>query len=120
MRISDWSSDVCSSDLDHPTLQNLVGRVEHVPQMGALITDFMLIKAGSLHRANGGYLLVDALKLLHEPLAWEALKRALRRRKIIIESPGEFMSLVSTVTLEPDPIPLDLKVLLFGERYLYY
>ena len=105
---------------DHPTLQNLVGRVEHVPQMGALITDFMLIKAGSLHRANGGYLLVDALKLLREPLAWEALKRALRRRKIVIESPGEFMSLVSTVTLEPDPIPLDLKVLLFGERYLYY
>ncbi|HEY4344471.1 MAG TPA: AAA family ATPase [Parvibaculum sp.] len=105
---------------DHPTLQNLVGRVEHVPQMGALITDFTLIKAGSLHRANGGYLLVDALKLLREPLAWEALKRALRRRKIVIESPAEFMSMVSTVTLEPDPIPLDLKVLLFGERYLYY
>jgi lon-related putative ATP-dependent protease len=105
---------------DHPTMQNLVGRVEHIPQMGALITDFTLIKAGSLHRANGGYLLVDALKLLREPLAWEALKRALRRRKVVIESPGEFMSLVSTVTLEPDPIPLDLKVLLFGERYLYY
>lgn len=105
---------------DHPTLQNLVGRVEHIPQMGALITDFTLIKAGSLHRANGGYLLVDALKLLREPLAWEALKRALRRRKIVIESPGEFMSLVSTVTLEPDPIPLDLKVILFGDRYLYY
>lgn len=105
---------------DHPTLQNLVGRVEHMPQMGALVTDFMLIKGGSLHRANGGYLLVDALKLLQEPLAWEALKRALRRRKIVIESPGEFMSLVSTVTLEPDPIPLDLKVLLFGDRYLYY
>ncbi|HEX7775655.1 MAG TPA: AAA family ATPase [Parvibaculum sp.] len=105
---------------DHPTLQNLVGRVEHIPQMGALVTDFSLIKAGSLHRANGGYLLIDALKLLREPLAWEALKRALRRRKIVIESPGEFMSLVSTVTLEPDPIPLDLKVILFGERYLYY
>jgi lon-related putative ATP-dependent protease len=105
---------------DHPTLQNLVGRVEHMPQMGALVTDFSLIKAGSLHRANGGYLLIDALKLLREPLAWEALKRALRRRKIVIESPGEFMSLVSTVTLDPDPIPLDLKVILFGERYLYY
>jgi lon-related putative ATP-dependent protease len=105
---------------DHPTLQNLVGRVEHMPQMGALVTDFTLIKGGSLHRANGGYLLIDALKLLREPLAWEALKRALRRRKIVIESPGEFMSLVSTVTLEPDPIPLDLKVILFGERYLYY
>ena len=105
---------------DHPTLQNLVGRVEHVPQMGALVTDFTLIKAGSLHRANGGYLLIDALKLLRELLAWEALKRALRRRKIIIESPGEFMSLVSTVTLEPDAVPLDVKVILFGERYLYY
>jgi lon-related putative ATP-dependent protease len=105
---------------DHPTLQNLVGRVEHMPQLGALITDFTLIKAGSLHRANGGYLLIDALKLLREPLAWEALKRALRRRKVIIESPGEFMSLISTVTLEPDAIPLDVKVLLFGPRFLYY
>lgn len=105
---------------DHPTLQNLLGRIEHVPQMGALITDFTLIKGGSLHRANGGYLLIDALKLLREPLAWEALKRTLRRRKIVIESPGEFMSLVSTVTLEPDAVPLDLKVLLFGDRYLYY
>ncbi|HUD52185.1 ATP-binding protein [Parvibaculum sp.] len=105
---------------DHPTLQNLVGRVEHLPQMGALITDFMLIKGGSLHRANGGYLLIDALKILREPLAWDALKRTLRRRKIIIESPGEFLSLVSTVSLEPDPVPLDLKVILFGDRYLYY
>ncbi|MEP1906298.1 MAG: AAA family ATPase [Nitratireductor sp.] len=105
---------------DHPTLANLVGRVEHMPQMGALVTDFMLVKGGSLHRANGGYLLIDALKLLREPLAWEALKRALRRHKILIESPGEFMSLISTVTLEPDPIPLDLKVILLGDRYLYY
>jgi lon-related putative ATP-dependent protease len=105
---------------DHPTLANLVGRVEHMPQMGALVTDFMLIKAGSLHRANGGYLLLDALKLLREPLAWDGLKRALRRRKILIESPGEYLSLISTVSLEPDPIPLDLKVILFGDRYLYY
>lgn len=105
---------------DHPTLANLVGRVEHMPQMGALVTDFMLVKGGSLHRANGGYLLIDALKLLREPLAWEALKRALRRHKVLIESPGEFMSLISTVTLEPDPIPLDLKVILLGDRYLYY
>ncbi len=105
---------------DHPTLANLVGRVEHMPQMGALVTDFMLVKGGSLHRANGGYLLIDGLKLLREPLAWEALKRALRRHKVLIESPGEFMSLISTVTLEPDPIPLDLKVILLGDRYLYY
>lgn len=105
---------------DHPTMANLLGRVEHMPQMGALVTDFMLIKPGSLHRANGGYLLIDALKLLREPLAWDALKRAIRRRKLVIESAGEYMSLVSTVSLEPDPIPLDVKVILLGDRYLYY
>ncbi|MEQ8379364.1 Lon protease family protein [Parvibaculum sp.] len=105
---------------DHPTMANLLGRVEHMPQMGALVTDFMLIKPGALHRANGGYLLIDALKLLREPLAWDALKRAIRRRKLVIESAGEYMSLVSTVTLEPDPIPLDVKIILLGDRYLYY
>ena len=105
---------------DHPTMANLLGRVEHMPQMGALVTDFMLIKPGSLHRANGGYLLIDALKLLREPLAWEALKRAIRRRKVVIESAGEYLSLISTVTLEPDPIPLDIKIVLLGDRYLYY
>ncbi|MDO8838695.1 MAG: AAA family ATPase [Parvibaculum sp.] len=105
---------------DHPTMANLLGRVEHMPQMGALVTDFMLIKSGSLHRANGGYLLIDALKLLREPLAWEALKRAMRRRKVVIESAGEYLSLISTVTLEPDPIPLDIKIVLLGDRYLYY
>lgn len=105
---------------DHPTMANLLGRVEHMPQMGALVTDFMLIKPGSLHRANGGYLLIDALKLLREPLAWDALKRAIRRRKLVIESAGEYLSLVSTVSLEPDPIPLDVKVILLGDRYLYY
>src|SRR5690606_8557875 len=105
---------------DHPTMANLLGRVEHMPQMGALVTDFMLIKPGALHRANGGYLLIDALKLLREPLAWEALKRAIRRRKVVIESAGEYLSLISTVTLEPDPIPLDIKIVLLGDRYLYY
>ncbi|MBX3508020.1 Lon protease family protein [Parvibaculum sp.] len=105
---------------DHPTMANLLGRIEHMPQMGALVTDFMLIKPGALHRANGGYLLIDALKLLREPLSWDALKRAIRRRKILIESAGEYLSLVSTVTLEPDPIPLDVKIILLGDRYLYY
>lgn len=105
---------------DHPTMANLLGRIEHIPQMGALVTDFMLIKPGALHRANGGYLLIDALKLLREPLAWDALKRAIRRRKIVIESAGEYLSLVSTVTLEPDPVPLDVKIILLGDRYLYY
>ncbi len=105
---------------DHPALGNLLGRVEHMAQMGALVTDFTLIKPGSLHRANGGYLLIDAIKLLRQPYAWEALKRALRNSCVTIESPGAYMSVASTVTLEPDPIPLDVKVVLFGDRYLFH
>ena len=105
---------------DHPTLGNLVGRIEHLPQMGALVTDFTLIKPGSLHMANGGYLLVDALRLLREPLAWEALKRAIRRRQLVIESAGDYLNLVSTISLEPDPIPMDVKIVLFGDRMLHY
>jgi lon-related putative ATP-dependent protease len=105
---------------DHPTHDNLVGRIEHTAQMGALVTDFTLIKAGSLHRANGGYLVLDALKVLTQPLAWEALKRALRSREVRIESLGQMLSLISTVSLEPEPIPLDLKVVLVGQRLLYY
>lgn len=106
--------------LDQPRYQNLVGRVEHVAQMGALVTDFTLIKPGALHEANGGYLLVDALKLLSEPFAWEGLKRSLRKGEIIIESLGQVYSMISTVSLEPEPIPLDVKVVLIGERILYY
>lgn len=105
---------------DHPTLQSLLGRIEHRTEMGALVTDFSLIRAGSLHRANGGFLLIDARKVLSQPFAWDALKRALRARRIRIETPAEFLNLVSTLTLEPDPIPLDVKVVLFGEPILYY
>jgi lon-related putative ATP-dependent protease len=105
---------------DSPTYQNLVGRCEHQSQLGALITDFTLIKPGALHRANGGYLAIDAMKLLRQPYAWEGLKRALSSRRVVIESLGEALSLVSTVSLEPEPIPLDLKVVLVGERRLYY
>lgn len=106
--------------LDQPRYQNLVGMVEHVAQMGALVTDFTLIKPGALHQANGGYLLIDALKLLSEPYAWEGLKRALRKGEIAIESIGQVYSLISTISLEPEPIPLDVKVVLIGERLLYY
>ncbi len=106
--------------LDQPRYQELVGRVEHVAQMGALVTDFTLIKPGALHVANGGYLVIDALKLLTESFAWEGLKRALRKRAINIESLGQVYSLISTVSLEPEPIPLDVKVVLIGERSLYY
>lgn len=104
---------------DHPTYANLVGRVEHVAQLGALVTNFGLVRAGSLHRANGGYLLIDAEKLLQQPYAWEGLKRALRTREIRIDSLGQIYSLVSTLSLEPQPIPLDVKVVLFGPRWLY-
>ena len=105
---------------EHPTFQNLMGRVEHVSQLGALVTNFLLIKPGALHQANGGYLLLDAIKLLTQPFSWEALKRALATREIRIESLGQMYSLVSTVSLEPEPIPLDVKVILLGNRMLYY
>jgi lon-related putative ATP-dependent protease len=105
---------------DNPTHDNLVGRIEHVAQMGTLVTDFMLIKAGALHRALGGYLVLDALKLLVQPFAWEALKRSLRSREVRTESLGQTLSLVSTVSLQPEPIPLQVKVVLVGERLLYY
>ena len=105
---------------DHPTHDNLVGRIEYEARMGALVTEFTLIKGGALHRANGGYLIVEAIKLLTQPLAWEALKRALRAREIRIEPLAQALSLVSTVSLEPEPIPLDLKVVLIGPRNIYY
>ncbi|MEI8032004.1 MAG: AAA family ATPase [Chlorobiaceae bacterium] len=105
---------------DKPACQNLVGDIEHISQMGTLVTDFTLIKPGALHRANGGYLLIDARRLLSEPLAWEALKKALRTRHIRIESLAQLYSLVSTLSLEPEPIPLDIKVILLGERHLYH
>ena len=105
---------------NHPAYPNLVGRVEHVAQMGALITDFTLIKPGALHRANGGYLLLDARKLLLQPYAWESLKRALQSDEVRIESLGQTMGIVSTVSLEPEPAPLEVKVVLMGDRMLYY
>jgi lon-related putative ATP-dependent protease len=105
---------------DHPTHTNLVGRVEYVAELGNLVTDFTLIQAGALHRANGGYLIVDARRLLLQPLAWDELKRALRSKVIRIESIGQALSLTTTASLEPEPIPLEVKVVLLGERYLYY
>lgn len=104
----------------NPSFGNLVGRIEHQAQMGALLTDFTLIKAGALHRANGGYLVLDAMRLLSAPYAWEGLKRALQFNQIKIESPLEMMSLATTVSLEPEPIPCDVKVILIGDRSLYY
>ncbi|MBE2201602.1 MAG: AAA family ATPase [Anaerolinea sp.] len=105
---------------DKPAYLNLIGRIEHVSQMGNLFTNFTLIKPGSLHRANGGYLILDCRRLLLEPFAWEAIKQALRAKQISIESLGQLYSMISTVTLEPEPIPLDVKIILLGERLLYY
>jgi predicted ATP-dependent protease len=105
---------------DHPTLQNLVGRIDHISRLGTLVTDFALIKSGALHRANGGYLLLDAVKLLTQPYAWEGLKRALLRHQIRVESLAEAYGLAGTLSLEPEPIPLKLKVVLVGERMLFY
>lgn len=104
----------------HPTLGNLLGRVEYVQMQGALVTNFRLIKPGSLHRANGGTILIDLRSLLMEPFSWTALKRTLLRRQIGIEDVTRLLGLTATVSLEPDPIPLDLKIVLFGDRMLYY
>jgi lon-related putative ATP-dependent protease len=105
---------------DHPTVDRLLGRVEHRSQFGTLVTDLHLVKPGALHRANGGYLLLDARELLSQPYAWEALKRALLAKELRVESLGQMMSLVTTVSLEPEPVPLDVKVVLLGERRLMY
>jgi len=104
---------------DLPTLDRLTGRIEHAQQMGALITNFMMIKPGALHRANGGFLVLDARRLLSEPMAWPALKQCLQSESITITSMGERLSLVSTTSLEPDPIPMNLRVVLIGDRMLY-
>jgi lon-related putative ATP-dependent protease len=105
---------------ENPTFQNLVGRVEYVSQMGTLLTDFTLIKGGALHRANGGYLIVEARKLLSHFYAWEGLKQALQAGEIKITSLQEMLSLNSTVSLEPESVPLQVKVVLLGEPLLYY
>ena len=105
---------------DYPSYNNLIGRVEHRSELGALITDFTMIRPGALHRANGGYLIVDALKVLMQPFAWDGLKRALQAAEVRIESLAQLMSVVSTVSLEPEPIPLNVKVILLGEPHIYY
>jgi predicted ATP-dependent protease len=104
----------------HPTLANLIGCVEYISRQGTLVTNFRLIKPGALHRGNGGFVLLDIRSLLIEPFSWSALKRTLHQGEIRIEDIGRFIGLASTVSLEPDPIPLNLKVVLFGDRLLYY
>jgi lon-related putative ATP-dependent protease len=104
----------------NPSYPNLVGKVEHRAEMGALLTDFRLVRSGALLQANGGYLVLDVHRVLGRPFVWEALKQALLTKQVRIESPAETLGFASTTTLKPEPIPLDLKVLLIGERWLYY
>jgi lon-related putative ATP-dependent protease len=105
---------------DKPNFVELIGRIEHQSEFGSLVTNFTLIQAGALHRANGGYLVLDAAKLLSYPLAWDGLKRALKSRELRVRSLADDIGMVSTVSLEPEPIPLDVKVILIGERIYYY
>ncbi len=104
----------------NPTYHNLIGRIEHHALMGAVATDFTMIKPGALHRANGGYLVLRVRDVLINYLAWDALKRSLKDRHIRIEELGAQLSLISTVTLEPETIPIDVKIVLIGNPLLYY
>ncbi len=104
----------------HPNYANLFGRIEYTSDQGALVTHYRKICPGALHQANGGYLIVDADKILHEPFVWDALKRSLSARQLKIESPYNEMGLVSTTTLNPQWLPLDVKIILIGSRSTYY
>ncbi len=104
----------------HPSYDNLFGRVEYSSEQGALITSYRNIRAGALHRANNGYLVIEADKLLAEPFVWDALKRALHSRELKIESPWADIGRLTTVTLTPQVIPLSVKVVLIGSRRAYY
>jgi predicted ATP-dependent protease len=104
----------------HPTYDNLFGRIEYNTDQGALYTSYRQLRPGALHRANGGYLIVEAEKLLSEPFVWDALKRALHSRQLKMESPLGDLGRIATVTLTPQLIPLQLKVIIIGSRQLYY
>jgi predicted ATP-dependent protease len=104
----------------HPTYDNLFGRIEYSTDQGALYTSYRQLRPGALHRANGGYLIVEAEKLLSEPFVWDALKRALHSRQLKMESPLGELGRLATVTLTPQVIPLQLKVVIIGSRQLYY
>jgi len=105
---------------DNPGFGNLIGRIEHITQMGNQITHFNLIRAGAMHRALGGYLLLDAERLFAQPYAWEGLKRALRSGQLRLEPPAEAQSWNSPVILEPEAVTCDIKVVLIGDRSVFY
>ncbi|MCY1489285.1 putative ATP-dependent protease [compost metagenome] len=104
----------------HPTYDNLFGRIEYNTDQGALYTSYRQLRPGALHRANGGFLVLEAEKLFGEPFVWDALKRALHARKLKMESPLGELGRLATVTLTPQVIPLQVKVVIVGSRQLYY
>ena len=104
---------------ENPTYHNLIGRIEHQVQFGTMVADFTQITAGAIHRANGGYLILDASAVMRQPLAWTALKNALRTQSIRLEEIIEHTSLIATTTLKPEPIPLNCRVILIGDPYTY-
>ena len=103
----------------NPTYYNLTGSIEYKNEMGSLTTSFMEIKPGAIHKANGGFLIINARDLLSNPFSWECLKRTLKTEKINIESLNKQYGYLVTSTLKPEPIDLDLKVILIGDSYYY-
>jgi lon-related putative ATP-dependent protease len=104
----------------NPTYNNLFGRIEKEAQFGTMVTDFTKIRAGCLHRANGGYLVLPVEEVLRNLFSWDSLKRALRNKEVTIEEAGERLGFITTKSLQPDPIPLEVKVLLIGQPIYYY
>ncbi|WP_342609910.1 ATP-binding protein [Vibrio tritonius] len=104
---------------ENPNYHSLFGYIETATYKGTVFTDFSLIRAGSLHKANGGVLLMDAVKVLEQPYVWDGLKRALRSRQLSFTSLEKEVTLTGTVSLDPEPIPLDVKIILFGDYRTY-
>ncbi len=104
----------------NPTYTNLFGTIERKAQFGALLTDFTMLKAGSVHRANGGFLILRALDVLRSPFSWEGLKRTIKTRQIYLEDLAEQLGILTTKTLKPEPIPFEGKVILIGDPFIYY
>lgn len=103
----------------NPTYSNLFGKIEQEANFGALTTDFTLIRPGSLHKANGGYLVLPIEEVIASPLSWESLKRALQNKEIVVEDAADKLGVISTKSLKPEPIPLDIKVILVGRPDVY-
>ena len=104
----------------NPTYQNLMGKLERQARLGMLVTNFRMIKPGALHRANGGYLIIEADHLLRNPFSYQSLKHALKERRIRITDMSEMLSSISTAGIEPEPIPLEVKLILIGNPLMYY